>query len=381
MKATSYFVLLALLTACVSGVDHPSTDKATLATILKDFQDQLEADLVDDNIDGSISASVIKGDTIIWSRAFGVSDRLSNKKADGNTIYRVGSVTKSFTALLMMQLEEDGLLNIEDPVESYLEEIKNLQGYSDSTKINFKQLASHTAGLQREPDWEEAYTGPIQDWEQKLLACIPKTSFQSKPGEKYSYSNIGYGILGLALSRAAKKPYMELIEEKIFKPLRMKNSYFIVPEERLDHLAKGMEGGPFGELNLDTPKEEHKGRGYKVPNGAIYSTPNDLAKFMMSTLGHHDLLGNSKLHAMQEPVWVEDEQWWQNYGLGFRLLRDSTIATVGHTGAVSGYTANFMFEREQEYGVVIMRNYNWGMTNIDLRAFALLRRLVKLHKT
>lgn len=378
MKTISYFLLLATLSACAKTVDYQPTKEPSLNSVLKDFQDQLQADLEDDNILGSVSAAIIKGEKIIWSKAFGVSDRSSGMKADSSTIYRVGSITKSFTAMLMMQLEAEGLLDIDDPIENYLPAIKKLKGYSDSTRISFKQLAAHTAGLQREPDWEEAYTGPIQDWEQKLLACIPKTAFQSKPGERYSYSNIGYGILGLALSRVGGKPYIDLVKEKIFEPLGMNNSYFVVPSDKLDNLARGMEGGPFGELNLDTPQEEHQGRGYKVPNGAIYSTPNDLARFLMASMGYYDILEDAKLQSMQEPVLLEDESWWQNYGLGYRLLRDTIISTAGHTGAVSGYTANFMFEREHEYGVVIMRNYNWGMTNIDLRAFALLRRLNRL---
>lgn len=378
MKSISYFVLLATLAACTGTVDYQLSKIPSLDIVIKDFQDQLQADLEDDNIRGCVSAAVIKGDSILWSKAFGVSNRSPGREADSNTIFRVGSVTKSFTAILMMQLEADGLLNIDDPVEQYLPAVKSLKGYSDSTRFSFKQLAAHTAGLEREPDWEDAYTGPIQDWEQKLLMSIPKTAFRSKPGEGYSYSNIGYGILGLALSRVADKSYIELIEERIFEPLGMNNSYFVVPKEKWDHLARGMEGGPFGELNLDTPEEEHQGRGYKVPNGAIYSTPNDLARFLMASMGYYDILSDSRLRSMQEPALIEEESWWQGYGLGFRLLRDTTISTAGHTGAVSGYTANFMFEKEREYGVVIMRNYNWGMTNVDLRAFALLRRLKRL---
>ncbi|NRB53208.1 MAG: beta-lactamase family protein [Saprospiraceae bacterium] len=378
MKMISYFVLLATLTACARPLDYQSGEAPSLDSVIQDFQDQLQADLEDDNILGSVSAAIIKGEDIIWSKAYGVSDRSSSTKADSNTIFRVGSVTKSFTAVLMMQLEAEGLLDIEEPVEHYFPAVKQIKGYSDSTRFSFRQLAAHTAGLQREPDWEDAYTGPIQDWEEKLLACIPKTAFQSKLGEKYSYSNIGYGILGLALSKVAGKSYIELVQERIFKPLGMKNSYFVIPVDKMMHLARGMEGGPFGELNLATPESEHQGRGYKVPNGAIYSTPNDLARFLMACMGYHDILDNSKWQFMQKPGLVEDENWWQNYGLGFRLLRDTIISTAGHTGAVSGYTANFMFEKEQEYGVVIMRNYNWGMTNVDLRAFALLRRLRRL---
>ncbi|AXT20310.1 class A beta-lactamase-related serine hydrolase [Flavobacteriaceae bacterium AU392] len=362
---------------CTNTASKNSKTITSLESILNEFGHQLQKDIEDDGINGSISAAIVKGNKIIWSNAYGTSDIDNNTIADSTTIYRIGSVSKSFTSFLMMQLVEEKIIELDDPIENYLPEIKELNGYSDSTKITFLQLASHTSGLQREPQLENATSGSIDEWENKVLQSIPKTAFQSKPGERYSYSNIGYGILGLALSRAAKKPFIELIKTKIFKPLNMNNSYFIVPDDKLEKLAKGMEGGPFGELNKQTPKKEHMGRGYKVPNGAIYSTPNDLAKFMISNMGYMELLNSENLALMQKPVIIPNEDWWDNYGLGLRLLRNNLMSTIGHTGSVSGYTANFMFDKERQYGVVIMINYNWGMTNVDLRAFALLKRLKK----
>ncbi len=268
---------------------------------------------------------------------------------------------------------QEGIIELDESVEKYLPEISQLNGYSDSTKITFRQLASHTAGLIREPELENAASGPIEQWEDKILLSIPKTSFQSNPGRQFSYSNIGYGILGLALSHAADKSFIELVKDKIFKPLNMNDSFFIVPKDRLENLAKGMEGGPQGNLDKETPEKEHGGRGYKVPNGAIYSTTNDLAKFMICNLGYFELLNNDNLELMQHSINLEGEM--QDYGLGFALYKDSIITTVGHGGSVSGYTANFVFEKESHYGVILMRNFNWGATKLNLRSLDLLRKL------
>ena len=333
--------------------------------------------LEDDNINGSISAAIVKGDEIIWSKAYGTSDIDNKIMADSITIYRTGSISKSFTAFLMMKLVQEGTIELDEQIEKYLPEISELNGYSDSTKITFLQLASHTSGLIREPNLENAASGPIEEWESKVLQSIPKTSFQSKPGEKYSYSNIGFGILGLTLSRATEKSFIELVKDKIFNPLNMNNSYFIVPHDKLGNLAKGLGGGPLGDLNREKPEKEHIGRGYKVPNGAIYSTPNDLAKFMMANMGYSEMLNKDNLELMQTTKTPEGE-WRQNYGLGFSLYQDSTISTVGHGGSVSGYTAKFEFEKESKYGVILMRNYNWGITNLGLRSKILLRKLKNL---
>jgi CubicO group peptidase (beta-lactamase class C family) len=373
--------LLALLIISLVGFNYSSNEdikKAnSLKSIISEFDIQLKKDIEDDNINGSISAAIVKGNKIIWSKAYGISDIDKKMRADTSTIYRLGSITKSFTAFLMMQLVQEGIINLNDPIEKYLPEIVELKGYSDSTKITFLQLASHTSGLVREPNLEKADSGLIDDWETKILLAIPKTSFQSKPEERYSYSNIGFGILGLALSRAANKPYIELVTDKIFKPLKMNNSFYIVPDDKLLNLAKGILGGPLGNLDMKTPEKEHAGRGYKVPNGGIYSTPNDLAKFMICIMGYTQLLNKENLGLMQSTKTPKGE-WWDNYGLGLVLYQDSTILTVGHDGAVPGYTASFLFEKDSQYGVIIMRNYNWGITDLNLRSVSLLKKLKKL---
>jgi CubicO group peptidase (beta-lactamase class C family) len=373
IKSTLVIIFCLLPLGC-----RPSENSQTdnFESIVSHFEKQLQKDLKDDNIGGSISAAIIREDKIVWSKAFGWSDQENKIQADTSTIYRTGSISKSFTAFLLMRLVEEGLIKLNDPIELYLPEIRELNGYSDSTKITFLQLVTHTSGLIREPELEGAATGPIENWESKIIQSIPKTSFENLPGEQFSYSNIGYGILGLSLSRAAKKPFVELVNDKIFIPLKMNNSYFKIPDDRIATLAKGMDGGPFGEIDAETPRIEHAGRGYKVPNGGIYSTPNDLSKFMMSNMGYHALLKPESLDLMQ----TEKSSDGDDYGLGFFISESNGITIIEHSGSVSGYTAQLAFDRNSKYGVVIMRNYNWGTTDLSLRSHILLRDLNKLEK-
>ncbi|WP_025667083.1 serine hydrolase domain-containing protein [Aquimarina megaterium] len=366
-------ILLTILTIALAGFYTFSNAQLRegndLQTIINEFTDRIKKDLEDDNVKGNISIAIVKGDSIIWSGAYGLVDINTNTKADSTTIYRIGSISKSFTAFLMMQLVQDGTIELDEQIEKYLPEISELSGYSDSTKITFLQLASHTSGLIREPNLEKAASGPIGEWESKVLKSIPKTSFQSKPGEKYSYSNIGFGILGLALSRAAKKSFIELVKDKIFNPLNMNNSYFIVPKNKIVNLAKGMKHKSIGEINTQS-KLEHKGRGYKVPNGGIYSTPIDLAKFIACNMGLVEILSQKNLAIMQRNHTPNG-----NYGLGFFLYQDNTISTVGHGGGVAGYTCSLQFEKESQYGVILMRNYNRGNTKLNASSLELIRKL------
>lgn len=371
------WILLTILFFCYIGCDKTiDSDKDApandLEAIINQFESQLKSDLTKDSLGGSISAVIIRENKVIWSKAFGFANR--ENLADTTTIYRAGSISKSFTAFLMMQLMDEGIIKLDDPVELYLPEIRKLLGYSDSTKITFLQLASHTSGLSREPQLENADSGPIDEWERKLVASIPTTYFISTPGTKYSYSNIGFGILGLALSRAAGKPFMQLVQEKIFVPLEMKHSFYVIPDELEETLAVGMEGGPSEKIDTESPKAEHNGRGYKVPNGGIYSTPNDLARFMISNLGYSLILKKESLDFMQTEKGPEPNK----YGVGFMIFHNDQVSIVGHNGKLPGYTSQFAFEKHSKFGVILMRNYSWGATDLDKASFILLSKLRQL---
>lgn len=366
-------MLSTLITALFVGLMGISTanaqSSAEINAVIHEFRNQIEEEVKADKNKGSISITILKGDQTLWSGAYGFADFTNNIKADSSKIYRTGSISKTFTAFLMMQLADEGTIRLNEPIEKYLPEITTLEGYADSTKLTFHHLASHTSGLIREPKLRNAAAGPIAQWEEKILASIPETAFKTGMDQAYSYSNIGFGILGLALSRAAEKPFMQLVEEKIFKPLNMNNSFWIVPESKMSELAIGMQSNGKGQVHEQAARE-HKGRGYKVPNGGIYSTPNDLMKFMNALMGYGGLLKQESLSAMLGAQTPGD-----NYGYGLSLFEDDEISTAGHGGSVAGYNCYMAFDKESQYGVVLMRNYNRGKTNLGSASRELIRKL------
>jgi CubicO group peptidase (beta-lactamase class C family) len=328
--------------------------------IVKDLSEILRDDVKKDNLHGSISAALIKNGRVIWADAFGNSSINKEVVADTNTIYRIGSITKTFTAVILMQLVQEGKVRLDDPVEIYVPEVKSLQGYPIKKKITLRQLASHTSGLNREPSLPDADVGPTEQWESKVLLCIPATSFNCPPGEKFLYSNIGFALLGLALERASGVPFIEMVQQRIFSPLHMDDSFFSLSGNKKSRLAEGIDNER--EENIDTvlPLQETGGRGYRVPNGGIYSTPADLAKFVISLMsGGTPLLTSGSFHEMKQ-----SPQWNGNYGLGLMISHERGINMIGHNGSVPGYTAQFEFLERGGYGIILMRNYNKGVTNL-----------------
>jgi len=300
----------------------------------------------DDTV-ASLSYCILIDGKIVFSEAIGYADCQNKIKADTNTIYRIGSITKPITAFLMMQMIEKEYFKLDDKIEDYLPEVKNLIGYSDSTRITFMQLATHSSGLPFNPALEGAATGPIEQWEEKVIEALPTTTFVFKPGEKVSYSNFGFGILGLAISRAVGKPFMVLVQDNIFLPLKMNNTFFILPNDKRCYLATGTMKKGY-EQYKDFPIFEQRGRGYKVPVGGIYSTPDDYAKFVQALMELSDtnILGYKSCELMK----------MKSIGI-FATELSKDFILIGHKGSNFGYTTAFAFDKKFNNGVILMRNY------------------------
>jgi CubicO group peptidase (beta-lactamase class C family) len=270
------------------------------------------------------------------------------------------------TVVLMMKLSELGMFNIDDKVETYFPEVKQLIGYANYSPLTFRQLAGHTSGLDKEPALPNAAAGPIAEWEDKILASIPTTSLVYPPGERFSYSNIGIGMLGLALSRIAQKPYMSLVQEFIFDPLNMTGSCFIITPEWQPHLTVGYENSEDGTVDRELPCLEHKGRGYKVPNGGMYTTIGNLARFATLHLGTApvQVLSAASRAEMQTVHGMETKIC--GYGLGLRVdILEDGHHVFRHGGSVAGYSAGMAFDPESQLGVAVLRNYKYGEKELN----------------
>jgi len=345
----------------VSHLDTP-----TVQGVIDSFDKQLEEEHLRDTV-GGLSVIVFIGNKIAWSRALGKADNEKGIDAGVSTVYRIGSISKTFTAYLMMLLVQDGTIGLDESVAKYLPEIKQLKWKEgcDSSEITFRELASHTGGLAMEPGLWDAAAGPIGEWENKVLSSIPTTDVTFTPGTKFSYSNIGYGILGLALSRAAHKPFMQMVEDKIFKPLHMTSSFYIIPAGYEDRVAVGYHRSGFGaKPDGEVAKAEYAGRGYKVPNGGIYSTTGDLARFVMAQYGDSDQLAKKYREMMQTIQTPGDGKHGYGFGL-FVVNADDGSNFAGHVGSVAGYAAFMLFNPRSKVGAIVMRDCDYGVEGIE----------------
>lgn len=344
---------------------------ASWAPIVDQFVGELAADVEHDAV-GGLTAALARDGALLWFVGFGWADREDRRRAGRETVYRVGSISKSVTATLMAALAREGVVSLNAPLEDHVPEIRRLRNRPPGASPLLRQVASHTAGFVREPALPGAASGPIALWRSRILASIPATSYRTPPGVEYSYSNIGFGILGLALERAAGEPFMDQVEERIFGPAAMSSSGFVADEGLRARLAKGYANGREAGVDAVGPALEHAGRGYKVPNGGVYSTVDDLAAFAAGVMGRGrvDLLGDT-LRAQALSVQTPGDPN-RGYGLGFSVASVDGRLFAGHGGSVAGYTAHLLFEPATGLTVVLLRNYNRGRTNLGDAARRLL---------
>lgn len=324
---------------------------------------------------GGTTVAVVKGGSLAWAKGYGLADIEAGTSATANTVYRIGSITKPFTAVMLLQLVEKGTVRLDDPVEKYLPEINRIaERPKNAPSVTLEQIATMMSGIAREPDDLDTFlVGPVERWEQVLFEALPRTKYDHEPGARFLYSNIGYAILGATLGRAAKKPYVDYMRESVLRPLGMTTTDFVPSATIRPALAKGYEVRN-GKPNGEQPAREHDGRGYKVPNGALYTTVGDLAKFVSLWLGEgpESVLKRTTISdtfARVPPT--------ATYGIGFQVVRRDGKVYYGHGGSVAGYRAQMAYDTRAKVGVIVLRNVGGGSFNPGPIASRLLAMMVE----
>jgi len=322
--------------------------------------DKTASEMVKDPKVASFTIGVVRKTGLVWSKSYGYADIAARKPANTDLVYRIGSITKQFTALMLLQLAHEGKVRLSDPVEKYFPEIHRVQGeYKSSAPVTLLQLANHTSGLDSEPqDMQRWMKGALADWEKTTLAALPHTKYVYEPGTRFNYSNIGYAILGIALSRAARQPYIEYVKEKILLPLGMTHSDFVATPEIRRNLATGYDVILAGHWDEETPVRELEGRGYKVPNGGLFTTLGDLARFEVFEMlgGPESVLPAKELEENFHRIINADRELTGGRGIGFTVLNLSGHVFVGHSGGVSGYSALAYVQPAADTGLIVLRN-------------------------
>ncbi len=320
------------LTVCRADDEPPASD---------DLPQKIEAYLEScaDVESFSGAALVSKGDETIFAKGYGLANAEHAIPNTPHTKFRLGSVTKQFTAVLTLILAEQGKLSLDDPVSKHFAEAPPTW-----EKITLRHLLSHTSGIPNFtsfPDFRERDKEPSPP--QKTILLFKDKPLDFEPGEKFAYSNSGYVLMGAILETVGGKPYAELLKEHVFDPLQLANTGYDLPETVIPERASGYRRSNDGLTN--TPYVD-----MLTPHaaGALYSTVEDLALWDRA-LRAGKLMSPPSYEAMFTPV--KDD-----YALGWIVRKFGSYQRIGHGGGINGFVTSIERVPEEGLCAVVLSN-------------------------
>ena len=272
---------------------------------------------------------------------------LEGHEPDGNTQYRIGSLTKMFVAVLVMRLRDEGRLDLADPLGKYLD-------LSQAENVTIAQLLSHTAGLASEPPgpwWERTAGEPRPE----LASILGDHPGRHPAGRLFHYSNPGYALLGALAGRLRGLPWQEVLRQEILAPLGMARTT-LSPEP--PH-ARGFAVHPWADVMQLEPAGD---TGLMAPAGELWSTAEDLCRFAAFLLAGDDrVLPATTLAEMRVPASPPgDDAWTGGYGLGLQLFRRDGRLLFGHGGSMPGFVAAMCVSPADGIGGIALANATSG---------------------
>ena len=302
-----------------------------------------------------VSVAVVQSDGTLNTARRGSSHYALNQPIKHFHQYRVASISKTFTAALIIRLAEEGYLSLDDRLIYHL----RIPGLPFETEITIRQLLSHTAGvfdhLNSYVFWEDPYNTPTKVWtnEEIFQFAIDEGAY-FMPGTGYAYSNTGFYILGAVAEEILQQPLAQIFEEWIFEPLGLDGTFY-------DDFSSA--ANPIPDLALSERAYDYH-LSAAAAAGAIVSTPTDIARFGQALYGG-DFIPPAFRAQMLENLGAMFGG--SNYGLGTRLWFDQGIYHYGHTGSLMGYRGILMYVPEKGVSIAVHTNHehpNWfGLVN------------------
>jgi CubicO group peptidase (beta-lactamase class C family) len=290
----------------------------------------------------SLSACVFRAGEVAWAEAIGLAEIEAGRAATVDTQYAVASITKTFTAVAVMQLRDEGKLDLDDPLE------RHLPGTPHGA-LPLGRLLAHASGLQREPPGE-IWESLVFPGEEELLARLPEAE-QVLPGATaWHYSNLAYALLGHMIARVTVTPFREHIQERLLRPLGLgRTTWGFEPPAARPYFVE-----PYSDAVQREPELDLDGKGGE---SGLCSTVGDLTRWgaFLCDPGR-SLLDPATVAQMHEVRIMAEPDWTLGWGLGVELWRRGERIFGGHTGGFPGFVSMLVYSRRERIGAVLLAN-------------------------
>jgi CubicO group peptidase (beta-lactamase class C family) len=297
---------------------------------------------------------IVKGNTVILDKAYGSADLEWNIPNTIDTKFRIGSITKQFTAAAVLLLEERGKLKTTDPIRKYLPDLP-----AAWDKITIFNLLTHSSGIYN-------YTSlPAAEWmresptHEQVIDKIKDKPLDFTPGEKYSYSNTGYFVLGMLIEKLSGQTYAQFLQDNIFTPLGMKDSGYDTESAIIPRRAQG-----YQRRNGELLNDQFLDMTTPFAAGGLYSTTHDLLAWQKALFAGK-VVKPASFKKMTTP-------YKDNYAFGLLVMPRDGHRAIGHNGGINGFTSNLMTLPDDGYTVILLNNAQGFTDEISDRLIAVL---------
>ena len=298
----------------------------------------------------ALSIALVDHQQIVWAKGFGVADPKSKTPATAETIYRVGSVSKLFTDIAVMQLVEQGKIDLDAPITRYLPNFRPRNPFGKP--ITLRQLMSHRSGLVREPPVGN-YFETTEPSLERTIASLNNTDLVYAPESRTKYSNAAIATVGYVLERTQGEPFAKYLKRSVLDPLGLERTSFEPTPPITKDLAKAYMWTVDGRV-FEAPTFELG----MSPAGSMYTTVTDMGRFMSALFAggqgtKGQMLKSSTIEQMWTPQFAPPGQK-TGYGIGFAVRELEGRRTVGHGGAIYGFATTLKAMTDDKLGVVVV---------------------------
>lgn len=324
-----------------------------------------------------VSIGLVYDQELIWAKGYGYTNLEKKTPATPSTMYRIASLTKLFTATVILQLRDAGKLQLDDPVSKHLDWFYLNDLYSDSPVTTIRHLLTHSSGLARE--FDDLYWDDMEFPDRDTFIKMFQESSTILPREtKFKYSNVAFNVLGFIVESASGESYANYVTNSILKPLGM-TSTEVIPSPDMATLATGYYNRNPDQRRAVAPFFNKKAA---VASGNMASSVEDLAKFISLQFKEgpaegSQVLKGSTLREMHRPHWLYDD-WKAGRGLGWGVVRVGDRVRIRHGGSVPGYKSSISAVPSDKFGVVVLTNADDGAPGeIAAQAWSIVCPMVK----
>lgn len=361
-----------------------------IGEVLSETHRYYEESAADNHLPG-LAYGVVVDDSLLFFGGCGTTNLARGDSLTRQSLFRIASMSKSFTAMAILKLRDKGKLSLSDPLHNYLPELDQLTYLTaDATPVTLENLLTMTAGFPEDNPWGDRFL----DIPDEVLIELVKQgiSFSTVTSLRYEYSNLGYGLLGQVIKRVSGKPFQEYITANILHPLGMNQTFWEYSEIPVNQLAQGyrwedeqwksealLHDGAFGAMGglITSIEDFSKYIGFHLSAWPPRSDP-DKGPVKRSTLREMHRMNNPRYHVNASRFGTNNYPIMLGYGYGLvSMLDHEGILEVGHNGGLPGFGSSYMFYPQHGIGIMAFSNLTYVGGAVQTANYRVIKKLME----